>query len=179
MVYTFGTLPNEILLIILSNLSWLKILHSLWSLNHRINSLICLIVSRKNNKEKRAVITKASNLPYNEYYSRSQSLHNDLSLVLFWSSIQSVCFDETNSTACDINFEWIFVQNKNKKVLRFLNLKSLTITQCWLSPLLIQNLSLLIQDQLENLSLMFNDDMVNSFRYGRPIAKTKYNRSNL
>ena len=83
-------------------LSWLEMLDSLWSLNNRINCLICSGVSINNDKQKNSIIIEESGLSCNKCYSRL------LSLLSFCSSIQNMCFDGTNSMACDINFEWIF-----------------------------------------------------------------------
>jgi len=174
----FETLPNEILIIIFSYLSWLEMLDSLWSLNNRINYLICSVVSINNDKQKNGIIIKESGLSYNKCYSKFFSLFNHSSLLSFCSSIRNMCFDGTNSIACDINYEWIFFQDNNdKKILRFPNLKSLIVTQCWLSESLIENLSLLIQDQLDDLTLTFDPEMFNSFQYERRMVKKK-DRSN-
>ncbi|CAF5127508.1 unnamed protein product, partial [Rotaria sp. Silwood1] len=80
----FETLPNEILIIIFSYLSWLEMLDSLYE----------------------------SGLSYNKCYSKFISLLTHSSSLTFCSSIRNMCFDGTNSMACDINYEWIF-QNNN------------------------------------------------------------------
>ncbi|CAF2810470.1 unnamed protein product [Rotaria sp. Silwood2] len=178
MICTFETLPNEILLIIFSYLSWLEMLTSLWSLNNRINYLICSIVSKNDNKKTSGLIIKESGLSYNKCYSRLFPLFNHSSLLSFCSCIRRMCFDGTNSIACDINYEWIFFQNNNKKILRFPNLESLIVTQCWLSESLIENLSLLIRHQLDELTLIFDKEMFNSLRYENPSVKKNYGRSN-
>ncbi|CAF1362099.1 unnamed protein product [Rotaria sp. Silwood1] len=145
----FETLPNEILIIIFSYLSWLEMLDSLYE----------------------------SGLSYNKCYSKFISLLTHSSSLTFCSSIRNMCFDGTNSMACDINYEWIFQNNNEKKILHFSNLKSLIVTRCWLSESLIENLSLLIQNQLENLTLVFDTEMFNYFPYEKRLVEKNY-RSN-
>ena len=50
------------------------------------------------------------------------------------------------------------------QILCFPNLKSLKITQCLLSQSLIQTLSLLIQNQLNQLTLTFDEEMIELIR---------------
>ncbi|CAF4964226.1 unnamed protein product, partial [Rotaria sp. Silwood1] len=173
----FETLPNEILIIIFSYLSWLEMLDSLWSLHNRINYLICSVVSIGNDKQKSGIIIKESGLSYNKCYSKFISLLNHSSSLTFCSSIRNMCFDGTNSMACDINYEWIFQNNNEKKILHFSNLKSLIVTRCWLSESLIENLSLLIQNQLENLTLVFDTEMFNYFPYEKRLVEKNYRRN--
>ena len=47
-------------------LSWLEMLDSLWSLNNRINCLICSVVSINNDKQKNSIIIKESGLSCNK-----------------------------------------------------------------------------------------------------------------
>ena len=171
----FETLPNEVLLIIFSYLSWLEMLTCLWSLNNRINYLICSIVSKNDNKKSSGIIIKESGLSYNKCYSRLFPLFNHSS---FCSCIRRMRFDGTNSIACDINYQWIFFENNNKKVLRFPNVESLIVTQCWLSESLIENLSLLIRHQLDELTLIFDKEMFKSLGRENLAVKKKYERSN-
>ncbi|CAF4945078.1 unnamed protein product [Rotaria sp. Silwood1] len=145
----FETLPNEILIIIFSYLSWLEMLDSLYE----------------------------SGLSYNKCYSKFISLLTHSSSLTFCSSIRNMCFDGTNSMACDINYEWIFQNNNEKKILHFSNLKSLIVTRCWLSESLIENLSLLIQNQLENLTLVFDTETFNYFPYEKRLVEKNYRRN--
>ncbi|CAF1262166.1 unnamed protein product [Rotaria magnacalcarata] len=177
MICTFETLPNEVLLIIFSYLSWFEKLR-LWSLNNRINNLICSIISINDNRQNSGIIIKELGLSYDKYYLRLLPLLNHSSLLLFCAAIRRMCFDGTNSIACDINYEWIFFQNNDKKMLRFPFLKSLVLTRCWLSEPLIQNLSLLIEHQLDELTLTFDKDVFNALNYESPFVNRKYNKSN-
>ncbi|CAF4371617.1 unnamed protein product, partial [Rotaria sordida] len=56
MISIFETLPNEILLAIFSILSWSEMLTSFWSLNHRINSLVCSIVSLNDGRQNTGLV---------------------------------------------------------------------------------------------------------------------------
>ncbi|CAF1511904.1 unnamed protein product [Rotaria sordida] len=49
-----------------------------------------------------------------------------------------------------------------KKILRFVNLKKLILNECYLTLRLIENLSLLIEYQLDELILTFDDDIFKS-----------------
>ncbi|UJR38485.1 hypothetical protein I4U23_031153 [Adineta vaga] len=171
---TCETLPNEILLFIFSYLSWYEILN-FWSLNNRINNLICSVISITDNRQNSGIIFKEPGLSYDKYYSRLLSFLNHST---FCSYIRRMCFDGTNSMIPNINYEWIFFQNNNEKMLRFPSLKSLVLTRCWLSEPLIQNLSLLIENQLDELTLTFDKDAFNGFRYILPSVNRKHNKSN-
>ncbi|CAM4851585.1 unnamed protein product, partial [Rotaria magnacalcarata] len=61
-------------------------------------------------------------------------------------------------------------------MLRFPFLKSLVLPRCWLSGPLIQNLSLLIDNQLDELTLTFDNDTFNALRYELPSVNRKYNK---
>ncbi|CAF4139762.1 unnamed protein product, partial [Rotaria magnacalcarata] len=64
-------------------------------------------------------------------------------------------------------------------MLRFPFLKSLVLTRCWLSGPLIQNLSSLIYNQLDELTLTFDKDTFNALRYELPSVNRKYNKKKL
>ncbi|CAF2020803.1 unnamed protein product [Rotaria magnacalcarata] len=177
MICTFETLPNEVLIIIFSYLSWLEML-TLWPLNHRISNLICSIISINDNRQNSGIVIKDSGLSYDKYYLRLLPFLNHSSLLSFCSCIRRMCSDGTNSIACNISYEWIFFQNNDKKMLRFPFLKSLVLTRCWLSGPLIQNLSSLIYNQLDELILTFDKDTFNALRYELPSVNRKYNKSN-
>ncbi len=53
----------------------------------------------------------------------------------------------------------------NKNLIRFINFKSLILTQCYLSEILINNLSLLVQYQLDELILTIDKDSLETFYY--------------
>ncbi|CAF3958210.1 unnamed protein product [Rotaria magnacalcarata] len=176
MMSPLETLPNEVFIIIFSHLSWLEMLTSLWSLNNRINNLICSIVSMNDSKRKSGLIMKDLGLSYNECHSRLLPLLDHSSLLPFCSSIRHMCFDGRNSIDCDSICEWMFFQKNDKKILRFPNLKSLTITQCYLSESLTQSLSVLVQDQLDELTLACDIDMFNDLDYEIPRLQSKYGK---
>ncbi|CAF4199326.1 unnamed protein product [Rotaria magnacalcarata] len=178
MICTFETLPNEVLIIIFSYLSWLEML-TLWPLNHRISNLICSIISINDNRQNSGIVIKDSGLSYDKYYLRLLPFLNHSSLLSFCSCIRRMCSDGTNSIACNISYEWIFFQNNDKKMLRFPFLKSLVLTRCWLSGPLIQNLSSLIYNQLDELILTFDKDTFNALRYELPSVNRKYNKKKL
>ncbi|CAF0931274.1 unnamed protein product [Rotaria sp. Silwood1] len=71
------------------------------------------------------------------------------------SNIKYIHFDGINSISFDFIYHEIFYHNDKQRVC-FPNLKSLNITQCLLSEPLIDTLSLLIQDQLDQLTLTFH-----------------------
>ncbi|CAF2116520.1 unnamed protein product [Rotaria magnacalcarata] len=173
MICKFEILLNEVLLSIFSYLSWLELLNSVWSLNNRINYLICFLVSINNRKKNSGISIKQLGLSYNECYLKLLPLLNHSSLLSFCSSIRRLSFDGTNSIACDINYEWIFYQNNTERILRFPNLKTLILTKCWLSESLITNLSLLIQYQLNELTLIFDEETFNSFKYETGVMEMK------
>ncbi len=110
MITKIETLPNEILLNILSYLPWFDMLTSLWSLNFRFNSLVCLTLSINDNRSNSGLlITRGSS--YTKYYSILFPLIINSSSLC--SSIQRIHFDETNSIACDLIYEWLFNEKKS------------------------------------------------------------------
>ncbi|CAF3849742.1 unnamed protein product [Rotaria sordida] len=157
MISQFETLPNEILLNILCYLSWDKILISFWSLNRRINSLIYSIFSI----DKYEISFNQLDLSYKKF---SLIL---LPLIYKSSSLSSLIkyihFDGTNSNSYNVIHQFLFYNN-DKQILCFPNLKSLKITRCLLSQSLIQTLSLLIQNQLNQLTLTFDEEMIELIR---------------
>ncbi|CAF2841692.1 unnamed protein product [Rotaria sp. Silwood2] len=79
------------------------------------------------------------------------------------SSIKHIHFDGTNSNSYDVIDHFLFLNN-NQQILCFPNLKSLKITRCLLSQSLIQTLFLLIQNQLNQLTLTFDEQMAELIR---------------
>ena len=77
------------------------------------------------------------------------------------ADIQRIQIDGTHLNFSYFITEWIF----HEKVIRFVNLKTLILTQCDLSEILITDLSLLIEYQLEELVLIFDGDIFETFNY--------------
>jgi hypothetical protein len=155
MITTLENLPNEILMDVLSNMKWFEMIESFWSLNQRFNSLICLKISMNKNQ---IHITKRS-VSFNRCHSIILSRICNLSS--FFACVQSININGTDSNCCDVISQWIFHNN----ILRFINLKRLTLTECCLTEILIYNLSLLIQNQLDELILKFDKDIFKVFSY--------------
>ena len=151
---------------------------NLWSLNSRINNLICSIISINDNRQNSGLVIQESGLSYDKYYLGLFEFLNQRSLLSFCSCIRRMCFDGTNSIASNISYEWIFFQNNDKKMLRFPSLKSLVLTRCFLSRPLIENLSLLIENQLDELTLTFEEDALRVDPYERQFFYTRYYKSN-
>ncbi|CAF3353074.1 unnamed protein product [Rotaria sp. Silwood1] len=107
------TLPNEILLHIFSCLTWYDMLISLWSLNVRCNSLICLTLSINDNRLNNGLII-AHGLSYNKCCSILFPLILNSSSLS--SSIQRIHFDGINSMSSDLCFQLLF---NNKNILHF------------------------------------------------------------
>ncbi|CAF1482062.1 unnamed protein product, partial [Rotaria sp. Silwood1] len=156
MVSKLEILPNEILLNIFGYLSWNKILISLWSLNTRINSLIYLIFS----KDKNGIILNETDLSYKTFSEILLPLIYNSSLIS--SAIKHICFDGINSNSYNLIDQSFFYNNNN--IPYFPNLKSIKINQCLLSQSLIKTLSLLIQYQLDQLTLSIDENTIKSIR---------------
>ena len=153
------TLPNEILLHVFSCLSWFDMLTSLWSLNTRFDCLVCSTLSRSNNISNTGILIIQS-LSYNRFCSILFPLIiNSPSLR---TSIQRIHFDETNSSACNLIYEWLL---NEKQVPRFPNLKSLILTRCGSIEPIVQCLSYLIEYQLDELTLTFDPHVFQRFFY--------------
>ncbi|CAF4847333.1 unnamed protein product, partial [Rotaria sp. Silwood2] len=131
-------LPNEIFLNIFLYFSWDEILISFWSLNQRINHLVCSIFEIN----KYGIIFNQPGLSYKKFSKILLPLvFNSSSLC---SSIKYIHFDGINSIPFNLIYQNIF-SHSDKFHLYFSNLKSLYITRCLLSQSLIQILSFLIQ----------------------------------
>ena len=153
------SLPNEILLDILSHLSWFDRLASFWSLNIRFNSLLCLTLSRGNIRLNNGPFT-THGLPYEKCYSIFHSLIcNSPSLC---SSIQSIHFDGSNSNSYDLCYQWLF---NDQNILRFPNLKSLALIRCGSIKPVVFKLSHLVEHQLNELTLTFDEHAFFRFHY--------------
>jgi hypothetical protein len=154
------TLPNEILLRIFSHLTWSDMLTSLWSLNIRFNTLVCSTFSISDNLLNTGLLFTEQGLSYNKCCSILLPLI--LKSPSLYYSIQRIHFDGTNSIACDLSYEWLF---NDKKILRFPNLKSLILTRCGLIEPVIQSLFHLIEHQIDELTLTFDETMFHRMNY--------------
>lgn len=152
MVNKLEILPNEIFLHIFSYLSWDDILISLWSINERINSLICSIFSIN----KYGIIFNKPGLSYKKCSSILFPLIFNSSSIC--SNIKFMHFDGIYSIPFDFIYEKIFYHNDKQRI-GFPNLKSLYITKCLLSQPIFQILSTLIKYQLDELLLTFHEDI--------------------
>jgi hypothetical protein len=149
MINKFENQPNEILILIFSNLSWFEIIRSLWSINQRINSLICSIFSMN-----KIVLTQPG-LSHIECSSILLPIISKSSCLS--SAIRCIHFDEANSNSSEYIHKWLF--DNEKQILHFSNLKSLILTRCLLSEPLVKSLSLLVELQLDELRLTFDRDI--------------------
>ncbi|CAF0950067.1 unnamed protein product [Adineta steineri] len=148
MIGKLENLPNEILLMIFSNIKWFEMIESFWSLNQQFNSLIGFKISGDN-----GINISEECLYFNKYYKiLSSTLFNSLSCIPY---IKWIRIDGRNSSCCDIISQWIFDGN----ILRFINLKKLILIECYVIEKLIENLSLLIEHQLDELILRFDKDI--------------------
>ncbi|CAF2901112.1 unnamed protein product [Rotaria sp. Silwood2] len=165
-------LPNELFLNLFSYFSWDEVLISFWSLNKRINNLICSIFEINKN----GIIFNKPALSYKKF---SKIL---LPLILNSSSlssnIQHIYVNGINSISFDFIYQKIFYDdnNNNKEKIPFPNLTSLYITQCLLSERLIETLSFLIQYKLKQLTLTFHKEAYVNFDYGQELSTTISNR---
>ncbi|CAF0968302.1 unnamed protein product [Rotaria sp. Silwood1] len=171
MISKLEILPNETLLNVFFYLSWDEILISFWSLNKRINSLICSMFSISN---KKGIILNKPGLSYKKF-SKTLSLILNASSLL--SSIKSIHFDGINSFSFDSIYENIFYHD-NKPIVCFPNLKSLYISQCLLSQPLIQLLCFLIQLKLEHLTLTFHEGNYTTSDYRKEAPSNSSDQGN-
>ncbi|CAF3063417.1 unnamed protein product [Rotaria socialis] len=85
---------------------------------------------------------------------------NSLSLS---SLIKNIHFDGGNSSCYSVIHEFLFY-NSVKQSLLYPNLEALIITRCSLSQSLLQILSVLVQKQLNQLTLTFDEEIFESIR---------------
>ncbi|CAF1209814.1 unnamed protein product [Rotaria magnacalcarata] len=164
-------LPNEIFLNIFLYFSWDEVLISFWSLNKRISNLICSIFE----KNKNGIIFNKPGLSYKKNCKILLPLiFNSLSLC---SSIKYIHFDGINSICFNLIYQDIFSHN-DKSILCFPNLKLLYITRCLLSQSLIQTLSFLIQYQLNELTLTFDEVFYETFSSGYDLSSSRSDHGN-
>ena len=144
MANSFETLPNEILLQIISNLSWSEIL-----------TLFCALLSMNNTRGNVGIVFNRPGLSYEKCSSLLLPIiTNSLSLS---SAIRCIHINEANSNSSELLHQWFF--SDVKQIFLFSNLRSLTLTRCLLSEPLIKTLSMLIELQLDELRLTFDKHM--------------------
>lgn len=154
-------LPNEILVYIFTHLSWLDVLASFWPLNTRFNSLICSTLTMDNNG-----LHMTRGLSYKKCSSIFFSLILNSSSLL--SSIERIYFNGTNSSVDNFCYEWLF---DNEHILRFPNLKSLVLKRCASIESVAQSLFYLIEHQLVELTLTFDEHIFHRYYYaGNPLT---------
>ena len=169
MITKLERLPNEILFMIFSNLSWSQLLTSFWSLNKRFDLLICSVLARVD-RQSNGLLINQSDLSFNKI---SSLLFPFSSLT---SSIRRIHFDETNSNISDSIDECLF--DKEKNLFRFPNLQSFILTQCYSIKPFINILPLLVKHQLDELILTFDRDFYRLLRYSSRISKEDLHASN-
>lgn len=148
---TLEILPNEIFHDIFSYFSWNEILISFWSLNQRINSIIGSVFSTG----KTGIIFNESAVSCKTFTSTLLPLiQNSLFLS---STIKYMHFNGNSSIPFDLICQDLF-SNYAKQKITFPNLKSFYMKSCLLSKPLIETLSLLIQHQLNELTLIFDEE---------------------
>jgi hypothetical protein len=159
MVTTMESLPNEILLHIFPYLSWFDMLISFWSLNIRFDSLVCSILSI-NDKRLNSGLVFTCGLSYKKYSTILFPLISNSSFLS--SSIRRIHFDGRNSSAYDLCYQWLF---SDENILRFPNLKSLILTRCGSTKSIFESLPYLIEHQLDELILTFDNQLFRQIHY--------------
>jgi len=154
MINKLENVPNEIFLMIFSHMTLFEIIESFCSLNKRLNNIIYLNILMNKN----GIVINKRCLSFNKCHSIITSKINDLSFI--FNCIRSIYIDGIYVNCCDIISEWIF----HSKILRFINLKKVILRKCYLTENLIENLSLLIEYQLNELVLTFDNDVFQSYQ---------------
>ena len=174
------TLPNEVLLLILCYLPYLEMMTSIWPLNKRFKSLIYLTLSTNENQYNSGLILAQPGLSFSKWYSILFPLICHLSSPRFGAYIKCIHFDGTNSSVCDLSYEWLFQDNINndEKVLRYPNLKSLALTRCLLIEPLLKTLPLLINNQLDVLTLSFDKELLDIAREKQELDGSIFSEGN-
>ncbi|CAF2075868.1 unnamed protein product, partial [Rotaria magnacalcarata] len=88
------------------------LLSSLWSLNKRLNILICSILSRTDNQSNSGLVITEPGISYRKCDSILFPLISNPLLPLS-SSIRRIHFGGTNSNASDLSYEWLYDNEKN------------------------------------------------------------------
>jgi hypothetical protein len=121
-----------------------------------------LILSTNGNQYNSGLIFTQPGLSFSKWYSTLFPLIFHLSSPVFGTYIKCIHFDGTNSSVCDLSYEWLFQDNSSndEKILRYPNLKSLALTRCLLIEPLLKTLPLLINNQLNVLTLSFDEELI-------------------
>ncbi|CAF1411206.1 unnamed protein product [Adineta steineri] len=151
MISTLEILPSELIVNIFSYILWNDILVSFWSLNQRINSLICLTFSTNKN----GIIINQTGLSYKIFLSKLFPLIFNCSFLI--NSIRHIHLDGTNSNSYDFF-------NMNGYI-NYPNLKSLILNRFYLSESLVENLYFLIERRLKELTLILDEDIFTVFGF--------------
>lgn len=151
MISKLEILSDELLLLIISYLSWDEVLSSFWLINTRINSLIC-----------EAFSSYKSRIIFDQFGLSHQTFSSSLLARICYStaltsSIKSLYLDGSTSIFVFID-QYIFY-HKNDFTFSLPNLKSLYINNCSPSPSIFQTLSRLIRYQLDHLTLIIHEDI--------------------
>ena len=165
MISTLELLPNELFFSIFSYLSWNEILTSFWSINQRLNFLVCSTFSTSQS----GIVVNQTGLSYKIFSSKLFQLISNCSSLT--SSIRHIHLDGTHSNICEF-------YNHNKTLLRYPNLQSLILTQCYLSESLIENLSWLIEHRLNALTLILDNDIFEAFEIEKRTDRMKSGQGN-
>ena len=134
-------------------------LTSLWSLNIHFNSLICSILHCLNG----GLVTQ--NISFNKCSRLFSLILNSSSLS---SSIQRIHFDGTNSNGYDFCYQWLFT---DENILAFPNLKSLIFTRCGSIKSVFHCLNSLIEHQLDELTLKFDEQVFVQILYAKRYSR--------
>ncbi len=126
-------------------------LTSFWSLNKRFNTLICSTFSMNQT----GIVINQTGLSYTRFSSEFLPLISNCPSLI--SSIRRIHLDGTNSNSYD------FFTN-NRYTLHYYHLKSLILTRCYLSELLIENLYFLIEYRLTKLTLILDEQIFDVFQ---------------
>jgi hypothetical protein len=110
MINKLENLPNEILILIFSNLSWFEIIKSLWPINQRINSVICSIFSIDNTRYNNGIVLTQTGLSHMECSRILLPLISKSSCLS--SSIRSIHFDDANSNSSEYIYQWLVDNQK-------------------------------------------------------------------
>ncbi|UJR28775.1 hypothetical protein I4U23_010001 [Adineta vaga] len=96
---------------------------------------------------------------------------------LLLSSIRRIHLDGTNSSSFDLINERLY--DNERKSCRFSNLKSLILTRCLLIESLTDTLSFLIKYQLDELTLIFDKQMIYSLRCTGDMSTMEFEKEKL
>ena len=156
MINELEKLPNELLLMIFAHFSWDELLTSVWSLNHRLNSLICAMFA----SSERGITVDGSGLSYRRDVPRLSSPF--LQSAALCASVRHLHLNGLNSMSHDLFDQWLFQKNELRARVRFPNLKSIRLSRCFLSEALMKSVAVLIGGKLTDLRLDIDEDQFGS-----------------